>query len=169
MISLNPNIFRIRLQCVALNLNVQLDFYTAPKTVLILSSLVSPLFFPARLRRRPLKGQRSRGSVSEGRVRAVHDPGIIREVMALVLRRRGEGRGPWRTRFPPFTLASRAISTAAAWAGYNVSGCTDLNSTYSPQKTLSLIFFFFFSHRLWSAPVDGHALCLCPKSSPSCT
>lgn len=99
--SLNSNISPLHLPCVALNLTVRLAFYTALQTMLILSSLVSPLFFPARLRRRPLKGQRSRGSVSEGRVRAVHDPGIIREVMALVLRRRGVGRGPWRTRPPP--------------------------------------------------------------------
>lgn len=97
--------------------------------------------------------------------------GIIREVMALVCigggGESGIGLGAvthwFPSRWPPVLFPPRLQRLELV----KCLGCTDLNSSYSPQKTLALANRPFFS-----IPIvflcNEHTLCLCRKV-PSCT
>lgn len=94
--------------------------------------------------------------------------GIIREVMALVCVGGEPGIGPgavthwFPSRWPPVLFPPRLQRLELV----KCLGCTDLNSSYSPQKTLALPNQPFFS-----IPIvflcNEHTLCLCIKV-PSC-
>lgn len=95
--------------------------------------------------------------------------GIIREVMALVCVGGEPGIGPgavthwFPSLWPPMLFPPRLQRLELV----KRLGCTDLNSSYSPQKTLALANQLFFS-----TPIvflcNKHVLCLCTKV-PSCT
>lgn len=110
----------------------------------------------------PLWGQRWRGSAPPigGTCRRRTWCGIIREVMALVWGSLDLGRGAVTHWFPslwPPVLFPPGLQRLEL---VKRLGCTDLNSSYSPQKTLALANQLFF----FSTPIvflcNEHMRCL---------